>query len=80
MTQGIFDSKFQRIISKKQLKEFIKQGEPVVLEATSVFGNEFDGVLQFAPDGDYWVVGPDPYRSRKWFAHIVKEQGKVTVK
>lgn len=72
------------------------QGDPeaddpysVVIEATSWFGNEFDGSLaralscqdttcnQFVGDADphqhpgpFYIVGPDPYTSRKWYAKL----------
>ena len=58
----------------------------VVLEATSVFGNEFDGSLAKAMKemnyGPFYVVGPDPYNKRNWYATIEynKEKGKWIVK
>jgi hypothetical protein len=45
-----------------------------------VFGNEYDGALDHAPDGTYYVVGPDPYKSRKWYAQVIKQGGTVKVK
>lgn len=63
----------------------------VVIEATSWFGNEFDGSLAKAMDckgpcniedlgkpdepahqhpGPFYIVGPDPYTSRKWYAKL----------
>jgi len=44
----------------------------VVLEATSMFGNEYDGSLANAPKTDkaYYIVGPNPYTSRKWYASL----------
>jgi hypothetical protein len=54
---------------------------PVVrLEATFLFGNEYDGPVSEAPDGTYTFVGPDPYTSRKFYGTITKSNGKVTVK
>lgn len=44
--------------------------ETIVLEATSVFGNEYEGPAVQAPTGTYVVVGPDPYRARNWYASI----------
>ena len=40
------------------------------LEATSLFGGEYDGPLLAAPPGVYYIVGPDPYTSRKWYGQI----------
>jgi hypothetical protein len=73
--QGVFP----RFKSKKMLREAIAAGSPVQLEATSVFGNEYDGDLESAPDGDYYVVGPDPHTNRKWYAKIAKNGDKVKV-
>jgi len=69
-----------RMASKKALRETVAAGEWVYIEATSVFGNEYDGPLADAPDDTYAVVGPDPYTNRKWYATITKRDGKVTVK
>jgi hypothetical protein len=78
MTQGIWTENGDRFPSKKAMKDAVTTAS---LEATSIFGNEYDGPITFAPAGDYFVVGPDPYTSRKWYAHInVKSDGKVTVK
>lgn len=66
--------------TKKALKEAVAANlQSVELEATSVFGNEFGGSLANAPDGKYYVVGPDPYRKRSWYAQIVKQGGSVKV-
>ena len=75
--------------TKKELKETVKgiyeiDPEPgsshihdpycVVIEATSIFGNEFDGSLAQAEKedrlGPFYVVGPDPSTSRKWYAEV----------
>jgi hypothetical protein len=74
--QGVFP----RFKSKKLLREAVAAGSPVQLEATSMFGNEYDGDLEHAPDGAYYVVGPDPYRDRKWYATVTVRGGKVSVK
>lgn len=48
----------------------------ITLEATSVFGDEYDGSLAFAlredppQHGPFNVVGPDPRTARKWYATI----------
>lgn len=77
---GIFLN-MDRPRSKKAIKEAVSSGHPAVnLEATSMFGNEYDGPLRTAPDGTYTFVGPDPYTSRKFYGTITKSNGKVTVK
>tara|TARA_Y100000310_G_scaffold288873_1_gene314914 strand:+ start:923 stop:1165 length:243 start_codon:yes stop_codon:yes gene_type:complete len=78
--QGVKTADGKRIPTKKALKEMVKGGGEVVLEATSIFGNEYDGLVSKAPTGSYVVVVPDPYRSRKWYAKItVNGNGTVTV-
>lgn len=74
--QGIFP----RFRHKKALKEAVKANEPVRLEATSLFGNEYDGSLYKAPAGRYFVVGPDPFTKRSWYASIEVKNGAITVK
>jgi hypothetical protein len=70
--QGTFVN-MHRPATKKALKTAIAEDPgSVVLEATSMFGNEYGGPVVNAPDGNYFVVGPDPYTSRKWY-------GKITV-
>ena len=79
--QGIFING-ERPRSKKQIKDVVAVDPHCVLrlEATSLFGNEYDGTLNNAPDGQYTFVGPDPYTSRKFYGTITKRDGKVTVK
>lgn len=78
--QGIYLKGYTRPKSKKQVKELVAQGEKVILEATSVFGNEYGGPVSDAPDGTYYFVGPDPYTSRKFYGSITVKGGKATVK
>ena len=69
MTMGIYGFK-----TKKELKEKGIGNVPEFIE-TSMFGQEYKG------DGKYVVVGPDPYRDRKWFAEVeVKDDKIVKVK
>jgi hypothetical protein len=78
--QGIYVS-FKRPASKKAIKEAIAANPAsVALEATSIFGNEYDGVITNAPDGSYTFVGPDPHTSRKFYGTITKRGEKITVK
>jgi hypothetical protein len=75
--QGIFVND-RRPKSKKEVKEFcLTNPSAVSLEATSFFGNEYDGSLANAPDGTYTFVGPDPARNRKFFGNIVKQHGTI---
>lgn len=63
---------FLRPPTKKYLKKAVTDNSSsVFVEETSVFGNEFEGFLDEAPEGRYTVVGPDPARRRSWFANIV---------
>ena len=57
--------------SKKDLKASI--GSKLDYIETSMFGPEFK------PDGVNYVVGPDPYRNRKWYA-AVETKGGIIVK
>lgn len=79
--QGIFIN-CKRPKSKKQIKEaLLESPASVVLEATSVFGNEYSGSVENAPAGTYDFVGPDPRVKRNFYGAIVKTSaGKVTVK
>jgi hypothetical protein len=79
MTQGIW-VEGQRPKSKKAVKEAVAAGLDVVLEATSFFGNEYDGPLTAAPEGTYFIVGPNPHHTRNFFGQIIVKNGKVTVK
>jgi hypothetical protein len=70
--QGVWNAGL-RFKTKRELREAVEGGAGgVSLEATSFFGDEFDGYLLDAPDGEYSVVGPDPYRRRNWYATIIK--------
>ena len=77
--QGIY-IKNKRPTSKKEVRQVasISPGD-IQLEATSVFGNEYDGSIANAPDGTYTFVGPDPYTNRKFYGTIKKSGDKVTV-
>ena len=80
MTQGIFIEGIGRPKSKKQIKELAKtRPQNVHLEATSVFGNEPSGPITEVPDGQYYFVGPDPYKSRKFYGMVKKQGEKITI-
>ncbi len=74
--QGVFDNYGARFKTKKALKENVLNA---ILEATSFFGNEYDGPVKEAPDGRYFVVGPDPYTKRSWYATITVVNGTPKV-
>jgi hypothetical protein len=78
--QGIFLN-HARPKSKKQVREAIAAGDPVYLEPTSLFGNEYGGLVEDAPAGTYYFVGPDPYTARRFYGQvIVSSNGEVKVK
>lgn len=78
--QGIF-IRSQRPKTKKAIKEAVASDPASVrIEATSLFGNEYDGLVSDAPDGTYHFVGPDPYTRRNFYGDIVVRDGKATVK
>jgi len=69
--------------TKKALREAVEaianggDDYAVVMEATSLFGNEYDGSLANAPRSTkFAVVGPDPHTSRKWYATVSFNQTK----
>lgn len=68
--------------SKKEVKEAIASDPASVsVEATSMFGNDYEGPVTEAPVGRIDFVGPDPYRSRKFYGNLfVRAGGVVTVK
>lgn len=70
----------ERPTSKKLIKVTAAEcPSKVRLEATSIHGNEYDGMLDSAPDGTYTFVGPDPYTKRNFYGNIVIRNGKVKV-
>ena len=98
--QGVFIHG-SRPPTKKYLKAAVNEinegGDAfaVVIEATSLFGNEFDGSLHRALNplndepqqtGPFYLVGPDPHKSRKWYATLEfvqkegEDEGKWVVK
>lgn len=82
--QGIFVTDgldIDRPRSKKQVRELAAADPSLVLiEATSMFGNEYNGSLAGAPDGEIHFVGPCPYTKRNFYGTITKRGDKVTVK
>jgi hypothetical protein len=80
--QGIYVD-YERPKSKKAVKEAIADDPArVYIEATSLFGNEYNGPLPGLKDfnGDRTVsfVGPDPYTKRNFYGTItVSANGSV---
>ncbi len=66
--------------SKKAIKEALISGDEVSLEATSMFGNDYDGLVADAPDGEYDFAGPDVHKTRNFWGTLTVRSGKVTVK
>lgn len=78
MTQGLFvkvDGEWRRPKSGAEVKRLIlgdKDLDPhpelIRVEATSIFGDEFDGLLPDAPlNKTMYFVGPSPYNRRVFF-------------
>lgn len=79
--QGVFING-RRPTSKKQIKEAVAADPNTVsLEATSMFGTEYDGPVANMPEGvPAYVVGPDPYNKRNFYGTISRTGDKVVVK
>ena len=79
--QGVF-IKNDRPKSKKAIKEAIAaNAASVSLEATSIWGNEWDGpVTEMPEDKPVYFVGPDPHRKRNFYGSITRKGNKITVK
>lgn len=55
--------------TKKDLKASV--GKRLRYVETSLFGAEFQ------ENGQFCVVGPDPYRDRRWYATVTMENGLI---
>jgi len=71
--------------SKAQLRRIEKPLERICLEGISPYVDTIqDGTtkkLSQLPDGRYYIVGPDPYNSRKFYGSIIlAENGQVYIK
>jgi hypothetical protein len=63
--------------SKKELMRHVAENpDEVYLEATSDFGNEYQGQLTSAPHQSFSIVGPDPEKKRSWYAQIFWSEKK----
>lgn len=80
MAQGIYLAGYKRPKSKKEVKEAVAAGKTVRIEATSMFGNEYDGDVADMPENTtVYFVGPDPATSRKFYGQIKRVGDKITV-
>lgn len=71
------------IPTKAALKRAISDNpDRVFLYGTSTFGTgELPTSADKLPEGyKYSVVGPNPYKSRKWYATVERRNGRLTVK
>lgn len=70
--QGLYVD-FKRPRSKKQVREAIASDpHRVGIEATSFFGNEFDGNAADLPTGStVSFVGPDPHTKRNFYGQLI---------
>jgi len=77
--QGIYING-RRPKSKTEVRKAVAEGLNVRVEATSIFGNEYDGPVEGLPEGStVTFTGPDPYTSRRFYGTIKKRGDKVTV-
>lgn len=88
MTQGLYIHG-RRPKSKKEVREFVDEAQNgsqeytsrnlgyLSIEATSIFGDEYDGPLSELPTGrTITFVGPCPYTDRKFYGNIKYNQKK----
>ena len=73
---------WRRPKSKREIRDIVAiDPARVCVESTSMHGRGFDGTVDKLPEGkriDF--VGPDPYRSRKFYGSIEMRNGKLVVK
>jgi hypothetical protein len=66
--------------SKRALREAIAaDASKVIFYGTSVSSTYYGRVSDIKDGMTYQVVGPDPERSRKWYATVEKKNGKIRV-
>lgn len=84
--QGLYVSEnggisYTRPRSKKQVRELIAEDPRLVsIEATSVFGNEYDGPADEMPHDVIYFVGPDPYNKRNFYGRLIRTNAGFQVK
>jgi len=79
--QGLFIN-YRRPKSKKEVVEAIKASpDSVSLEATSIFGKEYEGPITEMPENtNVACVGPDPYTRRDFYLTIVRNKNTFKIK
>lgn len=79
--QGIFIGS-RRPKSKKEIRETVAANpDAVCVEATSMFGGEFEGgVENLAVGSKVLFVGPDPYTKRSFYGSIERTSNGLVVK
>ncbi len=79
MTVGLFING-RRPVSKAQVKQAVRDGQEVVLENTSWFGDGQNRlVTELAVGESVSFVGPNPYQSRKFYGTISRTQRGLRV-
>lgn len=71
------------VATKKDLKSaaLTRPGLLYLYSTSAVGDGGWSGYAATLPEGvTFNVVGPDPYRSRKWYASVTRKGDKVTVK
>lgn len=79
--QGVYVNG-RRPKSKAEVRRVLAEKGPraVRLEATSLFGDEYDGPLSEAPHKTVPFVGPDPRNKRSFYGNFVWKGEAWTVK
>jgi hypothetical protein len=78
--QGLYID-YRRPKSKREVKEIVASApDRVTVEATSVFGSEFHGLVTKMTVGqEILFVGPDPHTSRKFYGKLIRTVGGFKV-
>lgn len=79
--QGVFIN-YRRPKTKKEVVEAVRNHpETVSLEATDMFGKDYEGPITEMPENKIVsVVGPDPYTQRNFYLSIIRNNGTFKVK
>lgn len=76
---GIFINN-ARPATKKALKlAAAEDPASIVIDGTSLFGGFSGYALEAPEDLPFYIVGPDPYTSRKWYATLYNRGGKLVI-
>lgn len=73
MTQGITVKGNRAKFGKEAIAAIKEDASTCYLEATSFFGNEYDGPMDKMPENKtVYIVGPDPYTKRSWYINVTR--------